>query len=252
MTMPDDKSKKSPVDRFHKILSSVPSEVPKDEQPKSEVINRLPKATKTANVSTTPPPAPHSPDASGGSHLKRERYLRTFWTVASALSLVVNIVLLLVLAALLIGGNLADLGKGLLGGLYSNFERMDQAHIKTEIPVNTTIPLNLSIPVQTTTGITLANDVAIKGAHVKISTALFNIDAPADVTLPAGTSLNVNLDFTVPVKTEVPVSMKVLVDIPLQNTDLHPAITGLENTIKPLYCMISPFAKSLNGSAVCP
>ena len=128
---------------------------------------------------------------------------------------------------------------------------MDQAHIKTTISIQTTIPLNMSIPVHTTTGITLAQDASIQGAHVKINTALFNIDAPASVTLPAGTALNVTMDFNVPVQANVPVTMSVPVDIALKDTDLHPAIIGLQDTLKPLYCIVSPSALSLNGQPVC-
>jgi hypothetical protein len=80
---------------------------------------------------------------------------------------------------------------------------------------------------------------------------LFNIDAPASVTLPAGTSLNVALNFNVPVQTEVPINLNVPVDIALQDTDLHTAIIGLQDTLKPIYCMISPTALTLSGSPVC-
>jgi hypothetical protein len=253
MTMPDDKQKKSVTDRFHNIISSANADNESEEKPKSQVFDRLPKKAKPVDVSAKQPatPPPPSPDSQSGPRL-RGGFLPIFWTVASALSLTVNIVLLIVLGIVLFKGNALGLGNGLLGGLYSNFERMDEAHIKANIPVQTSIPLNLSIPVQTTTGITLAQDVAITGAHVKINTQLFNIDAPADVTLPAGTALNVVLNFSVPVQTDVPVTLNVPVDIPLQATELHPAITGLQDTIKPIYCLINPFALSLKGGMICP
>ncbi len=252
MNMPDPKRKKSPVDRFRNILSDGQKRDEPQDTRRPPVIN-LPRAKSSeaspeAGISASPRlPAAGSRSGNGG-------LLPVFWTTASLVSLVINIILIILLVTLLRGLgslNVTGLGSGLLGGLYSNFERMDQAHIKTTIPVQTSIPLNMSIPVQTTTGITLAQDVTIPGAHVKINTALFNIDAPASVTLPAGTSLNVVLNFNVPVQTNVPVAMNIPVDIPLQDTDLHPAITGLQDTIKPLYCMISPMALSLDGSPVC-
>ena len=251
MTTSDDKQKKSVVDRFHNILSSARIDKESDERPKSQILDRLPKKTKPADVPVDQP-APPSPDSQGGSYLKKNGLLPTFWTVASVISLTVNLLLIIILGVVLLKGNALGIGNGLLGGLYSNFELMDQAHIKANIPVQTNIPLNLTIPVQTTTGITLAQDVPITGAHVKINTPLFNIDAPADVTLPAGTALNVVLNFDVPVQTTVPITLNVPVDIPLQNTELHPAITGLKDTIKPLYCMINPFTLSLNGGMICP
>ena len=40
-------------------------------------------------------------------------------------------------------GNMLGLGNNLLGGLYTNFEKMDRAHITTTIPVQTTIPVKI-------------------------------------------------------------------------------------------------------------
>ncbi len=275
MTMPDHKRKKSPVDRFRTILSdglkkeegadarkspilNLPRAKPADVKPvelkplDAKPTNVKPTRLKPALFASKPKPAP-KPE-SGSSSSGDNRFFPIFWTVASILSLTVNLILIILVILLVRGlGSLdpVSLGSGVLGGLYTNFELMDQAHIKTDIPVQTSIPLNLSIPVQTTTGITLARDVLIQGAHVRINTALFNIDAPASVTLPAGTALTVGLNFNVPVQTDVPVTLNVPVDIPLQDTDLHPAIIGLQQTLKPIYCMLSPTALTLNGTPVC-
>lgn len=254
MTIHDDK-KKNPVDRFRSILSagrerkedsSTTKKIPTpDHLPRPKPATPAPRAASPA-----PSPEPVSAHPSEGG-----RRLRAFWTFASIVSLVFNAILVIALIGIVLGVgglNPSTIGSGLLGGLYSNFERMDQAHIKADIPVQTTIPLNLSIPVQTTTGITLAQDVLIRNAHVRIATSTFNIDSPADVTLPAGTSLNVILNFVVPVRTSVPVALTVPVDIALKDTELHPAIAGLQNTIKPLICMVNPTALSLSGLPICP
>lgn len=252
MTTPDNKRRKSPVDRFRNILSDGQKHETRGEPRKSPIVN-LPKVKPTEDVSA---PVSSEPSAVPQTETRREnnRFLPTFWTVASIISLIVNAILIILIVVIFQGLgslNIANLGSGVLGGLYTNFERMDAAHIKTTIPVQTTIPLDMTIPVQTTTGITLAQDVTIQGAHVKINTALFNIDAPANVTLPAGTALNVLLNFSVPVKAEVPVTLNVPVDIALKDTDLHPAILGLQDTLKPLYCMVSPTALTLSGQALC-
>jgi hypothetical protein len=255
MSMPDHKRRKSPVDRFRSILSDGQKNgerIENRENRKSPVVN-LPKV-KPMDVSPAPGLSAPSPVSQTGSRIEDNHFLPTFWTVASIISLTVNAFLIILMVIVLRGLgslNTVNLGTGILGGLYTNFERMDQAHIKTTIPIQTTIPLNMSIPVKTTTGITLAQDASIQGAHVKINTALFNIDAPASVTLPAGTALNVTMDFNVPVQANVPVTLSVPVDIALKDTDLHPAIIGLQDTLKPLYCIVSPAALSLNGDPVC-
>jgi hypothetical protein len=251
MKLPDDKNR-SPADRFHRILTDGQKKESVVETRKSSVIN-LPRAKMVEQDSaaerSVPPARPEA-----GFRFSRDRLLPAFWTVASIVSLTVNAILLVALVMMLrgLGGlNATGMGTGLLGGLYTNFERMDQAHIRTTIPVQASVPLNMSIPVQTTTAITLAQDVSIRGAHVKIDTPLFNIDAPADVTLPAGTALNVALNFNVPVQSQVPVLLNVPVDIAMQDTELHPAIIGLQSTLRPLYCIVNPAAMSLSGGAVC-
>ncbi len=249
MTKPGNKSKPTPADRLHAILGGMKNE----ESP----INRLPKAKLMEErlVSEDAPVQPSLQTAPKAESIKRGfQLLPAFWTIASITSLGVNIVLLAVLLGALHGldvSGLGQMGTGLVGGLYSNFEKMDAAHIKTTIPVQSNIPLSMSIPVQTTTNISLASAVEIPNAHVKISTGTFNIDSDADVTLPAGTNLNVVLNFSVPVQTTVPITLSVPVDIALNQTDLHPAITGLESTIKPLYCILNPNAISISDVPVC-
>ncbi|HEX8990087.1 MAG TPA: hypothetical protein VF784_00275 [Anaerolineales bacterium] len=258
MAEPDDKRRKTPADRFRTIISA-------DQNRENTPAKRTyPRATSSPTLKLPKPiPGNGSQPAApavgpAASRISAptgvSRILQAFWTIASVISLLVNIVLLIFVFGLLqMAGSLnaAALGPGLLGGLYANFERMDQAHIKTMIPVQTIVPLNLTVPVQTTTGITLAKAASIPGAHVRINTALFNIDAPANVTLPAGTALDVTMAFTLPVQAQVPVTLNVPVDIPLRDTDLHVAILGLQDTLKPLYCLVTPAAQSLSGQPVC-
>jgi hypothetical protein len=252
MTKPDDKLRKSPVDRFHNILKAGQEKEDLQETKKASV-DRLPRAKPVDQTRKVEPSLPAVAAKVEASPKKASSFSR-LWTFASILSMAINAIILIALVVLLtqLGGlNVSALGTGLLGGLYSNFERMDQAHIRTTIPVQTTIPLALTIPVQTTTFITLAQSVVVNNAHVKISNSTFNIDSNADVTLPAGTPLNVNLNFNLPVQTSVPVTLSVPVDIAVQNTELHPAILGLEATIRPLYCMVNPAALSLAGAGIC-
>jgi hypothetical protein len=260
MTMPDDKRKKSPADRFRSILSA------EQDKDGGSTARSYPKNTASPAINNLPKPNAQTNDQAQMAEIQIGRpearvsgpgvwkYLPAFWTIASVISLVVNIVLAVVVLGLLRSfGSLdtARIGTGVLGGLYSNFERMDQAHIKTTIPIQTNIPLDLNVPVQTTTAITLAKNVSIPGAHVRINTALVSIDAPANVTLPAGTSLDVTMAFTLPVQAQVPVSLSVPIDIPLQQTDLHPALVGLQDTIRPVYCIVTPLAQGSNGELIC-
>jgi len=182
-----------------------------------------------------------------------------FWTVTGILSLVVNAILIAVLLVLYntlgqlqnLQGTASNIGASVLGGMYSNFEKMDRATIKTVIPVDAQIPLDISVPVQTTTQITLAETVNIPNAQVVINTGGLNINSNARVTLPAGTPLMVNLNFNLPVQTTIPVHLEVPVNIPMAETELHEPFVGLQEVVRPWYCMVEPNAFSLNGQAIC-
>ncbi|HSK87664.1 MAG TPA: hypothetical protein VK880_04875 [Anaerolineales bacterium] len=224
-----------------------------------------------ASGSTSPVPASASseaaPKASRSSRIKssaapakmpRFKFLPAFWTIASIMSVTVNIVLLIALLLALqtlnsfptIPAIANDQVAGLLGGLYTNFVKMDQATIASTIPVDAVIPLNIVVPVQATTRITLAESVVIPNAHVRINTGALNINADAVVTLPANTPLMVNLDFPLNVQNSIPIHLDVPVNIPLNQTELHEPFVGLQKVVEPWYCLVEPDA-SINGLLVC-
>ena len=253
MPLPDDKRKKNAADRFRTILSADKEPEPGPETRKPAVVN-LPRLGAGGAGSgpqyAGPANSEQAPSRASGGGL-----LPAFWTLACIASLAANAYLLLTLSAL--RQDLRALGTAapssrLLVGIYSGFEQLDKAHIKTSIPIHSTLPLDLTIPLQTTTKITLAEDTVVDGAHVKIATELFNIDAPASVTLPAGTTLDVGLNLQLPVQTTVPIAIDVPVDIAVQDTDLHPAIQSFQQTIQPLLCSTSPGVLSLSGEQICP
>lgn len=197
-------------------------------------------------VGSTRPPTPPLASPEPGPE-PRYKFLPAFWTVTGVLSLVVNGVLVAILLVLL-----QVLGKtpfqandqfaGVLGGLFVNFVKMDEASIIADVPVNTTIPLNIVVPVKTTTRIILADSTVIPNARVVINTGGIEIDADAIVTLPAGTPLNITLDFPLTVQNTIPIQLIVPVNIPLRNTQLHDPFVGLQQVVKPYYCLVEPNA----------
>lgn len=169
-----------------------------------------------------------------------------FWTVASILSLTVNVILIIVLLVLArelftIKGLVGD---GLLGGLYENFILMDRAHIKTTIEVKADVPVEFTLPVKTNTTVQLTEDTRIEGARVTLNTGGLNIlSAPTNIILPAGTNLPIALDITVPVNTTIPITLQVPVDIPLEETELHTPFVGLQGVVDDYYWMLQPDIK---------
>lgn len=254
MTQPASNNKEP--SKLNKLMSG------QTDQP--SIQSRLPRA---AGAGTPPPktpapspvssskPATSSKPQPGQSYSK---VMPTFWTIASVISLLVNIgtVIALIVVVQLLGGTKATLAfaqgqaNGLLGGLYNNFVKMDAASIKTTIAVDANIPLNIIVPVQTTTQITIAEAAVIRNAHVRINTGSLNIDADAQVTLPAGTPLTVKLDFPLTVQNSIPIHLDVPVNIPLKDTELHDPFVGLQKVVEPYYCLLQPNTV-VNGVNVC-
>ena len=132
-------------------------------------------------------------------------------------------------------------GIDLVGGLYANFVKMDEASIKTTITVNDQIPINFNLPISQDTVVTLTQPTSISGARVTVNTGGLSINnAPADIVLPAGTTLPVHLELTVPVQQTIPITLTVPVDIPLDQTELHEPFTGLQQVISPLFWLLKP------------
>ena len=232
--------------KLKKIMNGDMDESIKTRLPRANEPNGTTSIQRITPISSPPEPEPRR---------SRYKFMPAFWTIASVISLTVNIILIIILlitfqmlSAILTTTD--DKITGLLGGLYTNFVKMDQATIAANIPVDATVPLNIVVPVQATTRITLAESVVIPNAHVRINTGGLSIDADAVVTLPADTALTVNLDFPLNVQDSIPVHLDVPVNIPLDQTELHEPFVGLQQVVKPWYCLIEPSAM-VDGGEVC-
>lgn len=256
--------KKDPSARLRSVLGnqSALSHLPKkrndstDFLPEQEVRKESPVKKDDANrASSVPGPDPVTKK-------RKFNFWPAIWTIASVLSLTINLVLAILLFStwmnlpqLNVSGAtnmVTDIGTGVLGGLYTNFEKMDRAHITRTIPVQTTIPVKFDLALNQQTNVVLSQDVTISNALVTVNTGGLNISrALATIVLPQGTTLPVVLNLTVPVDTTVPVALNVDVDIPLNETQLHDPFVGLRQVVEPYYCMINPEALNLDGQKVC-
>jgi hypothetical protein len=149
----------------------------------------------------------------------------------------------------------------LIGGLYQNFEKMDQAHIRTTIPISAQVPAKFDLPLNTNTMVTLTEDTYIQGATIYDLNAgnVFITSAATNIILPAGTQLPIGLNLTVPVDQQIPVNLMVAVDIPLNQTELHEPFVGLQEVVKPYYLLLEGLPDTWqevmcgpNPSGICP
>ena len=182
----------------------------------------------------------------------RELTHRAYWDVAATFSLILNaflISLLLIMAGQI--RNLKTTMNNLLGEVYGNIAKMDQASIRTNILVNAQIPLDFNLPFSQNTQAVLNTDVSIPDVHLVVNTGILNINTKANVTLPAGTILPIALNLNIPVRSTIPISLQVPVNIPLSQSELHEPLTGLQTSLSPLYCMLNKNAQYPNGIYLC-
>ncbi len=161
MTLPASNNKEP--SKLNKLVSG------KTDQP--SVQSRLPRAARVGTSASKVTPATSGFDASASPvppSKPRREYSRIgpiFWTIASVISLLVNIgtVVALIVVVQLLGGTKATLAfaqgqaNGLLGGLYNNFVKMDAASIKTTIHVEKDIPVQFTLNVSGATDVTLSS-----------------------------------------------------------------------------------------------
>jgi hypothetical protein len=213
-----------------------------------------------ANVERVPVSSQPVPDYASSEPKPRARrfqFLPAFWTIASLMSITVNIILIVILLLVfqmlgVIQVTTNDKISGLLGGLYTNFVKMDQATIQTSIHVEKEIPVNFDLNVSGPTNVTLSQPVTIDGALVTVQTGGMNIvNARATIVLPQNTVLPINIEnLVVPVNQSVLAVLDVPVNIPLNQTQLHEPFVGLQKVVEPWYCLVEPNA-TVNGVQVC-
>ena len=256
-----DNRNNEPGNRMRKIVYDSEEDSP---------IARLPRATSQPPVSQPPAsPPPVSAQAEPPQSTPKTDSPKKTWafgsfgppflTVTGCLSLIVNAVLIAVLLTVLplLGSlqfNPMAIGSDLLGGLYTNFEKMETAHIVTSVPVNLyDVPVDFVLDYSTDTEVILTADTTIL-ANVSITSGIISINGPATIILRKDTRLPVHLDLQIPVNTTVNIENKELpIDIPLATTSqgLNDAFVCLKEVVRPYYCMVDPNAVNLEQKSVC-
>lgn len=163
---------------------------------------------------------------------------RNFWKAfrnfAILFSFIMNFVLIVILLVVvreifIIKNGIAE---PLIDGLHRNFVGMDQAHIKTVIPVNDTITIDFELPIEQETTVVLTERVVL---------GQFSFgEQQLVIALNEGQQLPVRLNMIVPVQQEIPIALNVDVDIPLDQTELHQPFVNLRN-------LFEPFVRSLDN-----
>lgn len=197
----------------------------------------------------------------GKPWLWQGRFGPAFWTTASLISLVVNVIL--ISALLILGSQLFSLksllSEQLIGGLYQNFVRMDEATIRATVKVQDTItvqdeiPVVFDLPLKQDTAVVLTKRTLVQNARIWLNGSPVNLD----IVLREGTQLDIRLDMvvpvsqTLPVTLQVPVELEVPVDIPLRETELHAPFKGLQDVLNPYRELLAPLPNSWQETPLC-
>ena len=249
-------SDESPLSRLPKGTGVAASKKPEKPIPSPTAdAQKEPQPSKSPQVSK--PKVERAPKKSYSGN----KVLPTFWTIASVISMLVNVVVVIALIVVirLLGGTQSAINfaesqaSGLLGGLHQNFVKMDAASIKTNIHVEKDIPVQFTLNVSGNTNVTLSQDVRIDGAVVTLPNFAGRLitSERANIILPAGTVLPIFIEnLVVPVDKTVPAILDVPVNIPLNQTELHDPFVGLQKVVEPYYCLLQTEV-IVNGVNVC-
>ena len=243
---------------------------------KNVLLNSLPKKTdagqkasasqaSTGNREADAPPASDpSPKLNPAIGAGTSHWAPRFWTTASVISLTINILMAVILIILVVSvyrlkldmEKIMGASSALMGlprGLYTNFEMMERATIATDVVVDANIPVKFDLQLNQATNVVLSQDVTITNAKVTVNTGGLNItQANTTIVLPKDTVLPVTLSLSVPVDKQIPVTLNVPVNIPLSATSLNDPFIGLQEVIKPIYCVLEPEAVDMDQQPICP
>lgn len=162
---------------------------------------------------------------------------QAFKTFAILFSFTVNVILLIVLLLIapLIIPIVDSIAKPIVGGLNSSFIDMSDASIVRTIHVEDEMPISFTLPLEATTDVVLAEAVPLNiPARFILPGGGGSINGNVALNLPQGLVLPVELALEVPVDQQIPVALDVVVEIPLQETELGAPFNTLRSLFEPL------------------
>lgn len=198
--------------------------------------------------------SPRSDDATGAQEPRPRRIVRlpTFWKAMIVTSFVINMILvfvLILLAAFFLRWR-AQIGETTLGvkgfaranvvELRDVVQQLQDAHIRTTIPLDQPLPVHLNVPIDQTTLVTTTAPVPLSVPAFIDMGPFGQLRPNVNLSLPAGTQLTIALKLNVPLDTTIPVKLDVPVDIAMKDTELAPQFRRLGNVVDRLVYPAAP------------
>ncbi len=121
-----------------------------------------------------------------------------------------------------------------LGELMTSIEGLQNAHIRTNIPINQQLPISLEVPVNQQTSVrTTAPVPMVVPAQFTLPGGGGQINGNVALSLPAGLELPINLNIAIPISSTIPVKLDIPVDIAIKDTELADDVTRLDGLVRP-------------------
>jgi hypothetical protein len=201
--------------------------VPSEPVPTTPAAGEPPVLTTPASAIVVPP-----------EDLRKSRR-RKFWDAAKTITLIVSMVidLILIVAVVILANQVGAIKMTLntvLGQLDAAFEGLGQAVISDTIKISQQVPVRFDLPLKQDTVVTTQAPVPIN-TQATFSLGQFgSINGTVSLQLPAGTSLPVHLELTVPVSNVIPVVFDQPVRIPLAEKGLGSVVSKLRAALSPI------------------
>ncbi len=207
-----------------------------------ELVTPTSTAVESSLAATPAATAPVTPVATQPDKARKSRR-RKFWDATKTLTLVVSmfINLILIVAVVILANQVGAIKMTLnsvLGQLDSAFEGLGQAVIRDTIRINQEVPVQFDLPLKQDTVVTTRGPVPIN-TQATFSLGQFgSINGTVSLQLPAGTSLPVHLELTVPVSNSIPVVFDQPIAIPLAEKGLGPVVAKLRSALAPIIDLV--------------
>ena len=175
--------------------------------------------------------------------IPRRHFPRRVWEALKSISLIVSMVInliLIIVVVILINqvGAIKLTLASVLGQLDSAFQGLGAATIVDTIKIDQRVPVRFDLPLSQDTTVVTQAPVPIT-AYATFSLGQFgSINGTVSLALPAGTSLPVHLELTVPVSNSIPVVFDQPVSIPLAAKGLGPVVAQLRSALAPIIGLV--------------
>jgi hypothetical protein len=190
-------------------------------------------------ASTAPAASAPVPAAAVPPEKPRKSHPRKFWDAAKTITLIASmfIDLILIVAVVILANQVGAIKTTLntvLGQLDSAFADLGQVVITETIKINQQVPVRFDLPLKQDTVVITQSPVPIT-TQATFSLGQFgSINGTVSLQLPAGTSLPVHLELTVPVSNTIPVVFDQPVRIPLAEKGLGGVVDKLRAALSPI------------------